>query len=161
MKYLSVLIACCLLLLSAFVSCGDVVNLQVAATEVAPMSVSITGGGETFYAIASVAAKPFINDRCWLVGAGGGFRMAFLSLDAIQYKVNDGLWTYDLNELSTLRLIMRVDVGRACVIGGLTLNRFVSTISDGEGYDTFAIRTGSHGDVKTRWWPGFVAGVTF
>jgi len=82
-------------------------------------------------------------------------------MDAIHYKVNQGLWTYDLNELYTVRLTARVDVGRASVMGGLTLNRFVSTISDGGGYDTFAIRTGSHGDVSTRWWPGFVGGVQF
>lgn len=165
MKHLTVFfILCWLLLLVADLPTAygeDMVNINVWATEVAPMSLSITAGGETFYSIVAISANPFARDRHWLLGLGGGVRIGDISLDGVEYKINEGAWTAELNQLYSLRLLARLDVGRACMIGGFTMNRFISTVSDGARYDTFAIGTSCDGGVHSKWWPGFVAGVQF
>jgi len=140
---------------------ANTIRLDIYASEVAAFNTAITAGSDNFYLATAVGINPLIRSNRWIIGIGGGVRLCCFSADIIHYKINEGVWTYDLNELYTLRCIYAWDAGRVSVIGGLTLNRFVSTLSDGTDYRTFSIREGRHGAVMTNWWPGFIAGIRF
>ena len=142
-------------------------HLRFWSSDTAMANIGLRLGNRNVYSLLMVGVHPHEDSARWGFGLGIGGNVPlnkhlFLNLDAISQSIHYGKWESEFNQLSKLRLGVGWQQSRWFnIVGGVTLNVFVSDERDGSDLAYGLDHVIESDDTTVRIWPGFFLGVQF
>ncbi len=140
----------------------------VSASEIGLVSAQLRSGTPTWRSVATVGFAPLEDPSLLAYGIGFGPRIelpggkTWLDVNTIHRQlVRDGDWLA-LHMLETVEVRAgRRLTPRLALTVGLTLNTFISNVTDGSELAPYTLVQRESGDTNIRVWPGLTLGVEF